>query len=209
MLVREVMSSPAVTVPRRALPDVAVGMMADYGITSLPVVDERGDLVGIVSEADILQAALPSDPRAHMRPPVAARPGQPVCVGDLMTPAPLTTTQSSDVADVARVFAGTSWKSLPVLRGLTLVGVISRSDVIRALARNDADLAKDVNAALHGMGGMAAHASVVHGVVEISGTHTPHQGAAAVAVASTVLGVRRVELAPVSGLTPPPPSPSQ
>ncbi len=195
MLVREVMSSPAVTVSRRAAPDVAIVMMARGGYTTLPVVDELGELVGIVSEADLLTVSLPPDPRAHMRPPVADTLRQPASVADVMTPAPHTTTQSSDVAEVAEIFARTSWKSLPVVRGRELVGVISRSDVIRSMARNDVDLEADVNAALHDMGGMAAHASVEHGVVEITGTGTAHQGAAAVAVASTVRGVRRVQLA--------------
>lgn len=194
MLVREVMSSPAVTVPWRAAPDVAIQLLARGGYTTLPVVDDHGELVGIVSEADLLKVALPADPRAHLRPPVADPLGQPTSVADIMTPAPHTTTQSSDVADVAEIFARTSWKSLPVVRGREVVGVISRSDVIRVMARDDVDLARDVNAALHEMGGMAAHASVEHGVVEITGTGTAHQGAAAVAVASTVRGVRRVEL---------------
>lgn len=195
MLVREVMSSPAVSVPRRATPEVAIGLMARGGYTTLPVVDELGELVGIVSEADLLRVELPADPRAHMRPPVADTPKPPASVADIMTPAPHTTTRSSDVADVAEVFARTTWKSMPVVRGRELVGVISRSDIIRVMARDDADLALHVNSALHEMGGMAAHASVEHGVVEITGTGSPHQGAAAVAVASTVLGVRRVVLA--------------
>ncbi|MEP6798204.1 MAG: CBS domain-containing protein [Lapillicoccus sp.] len=195
MLVREVMTSPAVTVPRRAAPNVAIALMARHGITALPVVDERGELVGIVSEADLLKISLPADPRAHLRPPMPDTLRQPLAVADVMHTDPHTTTQSSDVAEVAQIFARTSWKSLPVVRGRALVGVISRSDVIRALARDDEDLENDVNAVLHEMGGMAAHASVAQGVVEITGTGNAHQGAAAVAVASTVLGVRRVQLA--------------
>ncbi|WP_295695805.1 CBS domain-containing protein [Lapillicoccus sp.] len=200
------MSSPAVTVPHRAALDVAIQMLARGGYTTLPVVDERGELVGIVSEADLLKTALPPDPRAHMRPPATDAMRQPTSVADVMTPDPHTTTQSSDVADVAEIFARTSWKSLPVVRGREPVGVISRSDVIRVMARGDVDLAIEVNAALHEMGGMAAHASVEHGIVEISGTGTAHQGAAAVAVASTVLGVRRVQLAHDADLAPTEPS---
>lgn len=195
MLVHEVMSSPALTVARRVAPDAAFELMAQHAVSSLPVVDERGDLVGILSEADLLRASLPPDPRAHLRSPVEPTRRQPLLVADVMTAAPRTTTSSSDVAEVALVFAGTSWKSLPVLRGRTLVGVISRSDVIRALARDDDDVAQDVNAGLHQWGGMAAHATVRHGVVEISGTGTSQQGLAAVAVASTVQGVRWVQLA--------------
>src|SRR4029450_2809435 len=72
--VREVMSSPVVCVP----PDLPVKEVADllvnHRISAVPVVD-HGELVGIVSEADLVPLALAPDPRAHLTPPADA-PGQ-------------------------------------------------------------------------------------------------------------------------------------
>lgn len=193
MLVREVMTSPAVTVRRSDPPETALQLLARGGYTSLPVVDERGELVGIVSEADLLRASLPPDPRAHLRP-VTDTGARPASVAEIMTREPHTTTQSADVAELAQVFARTAWKAMPVLRGTTLVGILSRSDVVRALDRSDAAIADEVNTLFADLAA-PTRARVDHGVVAISGALDEREGAAAVALASTVLGVRRVHLA--------------
>jgi predicted transcriptional regulator len=63
--VREVMSSPVITAP----PDMRLKEVADllvkYGISAVPVVD-GGELVGLVSEADLIPLELAPDPRAHV-----------------------------------------------------------------------------------------------------------------------------------------------
>ena len=68
MRVREVMSSPVVTV----LPDMRLKEVADllvrHGISAVPVVDDD-ELVGIVTEADLIPLELAPDPRAHLAPP--------------------------------------------------------------------------------------------------------------------------------------------
>jgi CBS-domain-containing membrane protein len=65
--VREVMSSPVVCVPPDApLKDVARVLVA-HGISAVPVVD-AGELVGILSEADLIPLELAPDPRAHLAP---------------------------------------------------------------------------------------------------------------------------------------------
>src|SRR4051794_34844958 len=111
----------------------ALRRMAEHGVSSLPVVDGRDAVVGIVSEQDLLRGAIASAPaRGRVADPVAEGPRT---VAAAMTPAPHVVGELDDVADVARVFAVMGWKSLPVVRHGRLVGMVSRSDVVRAISR--------------------------------------------------------------------------
>ena len=65
MRVRDVMTSPAVTVrPDEPLHTVA-RLLDEHAITALPVVDDHGQVVGMVSETDVVRDAVPRDPWAH------------------------------------------------------------------------------------------------------------------------------------------------
>jgi len=192
MLVREIMTSPAFRVHEASSLDAALQMLATSGVTSLPVVDHDERVVGIISEADLLQEHLTSDPRAHMRLVPAESAPLPTTVAQVMTAHPHTVREDSDVAELARTFAETSWKSVPVVRGEVLLGVVSRSDVIRAMARPDSEIAADVSKAFAEIGQQSWHAHVVDRVVHISGTTSDRERAAATSIAQSVLGVRRV-----------------
>jgi CBS domain-containing protein len=192
MLVREIMTSPAYSVAQDAPLGTALQLMAKARVTGLPVVDGGGAVVGIISEADLLKADLEPDPRAHMR---AAR--QPVesggvTVAQVMTAHPHTVREDSDVADVAHTFARTSWKSVPVVRGDVLLGVVSRSDVIRTMARSDQEIASEISRTLAEAGLQSWQVDVAFGVVQITGTASERERAAAASVAQSVKGVRRV-----------------
>jgi CBS domain-containing protein len=82
--VREIMSSPVVTVP----PDMRLKEVADllvrHQISAVPVVDV-GELVGIVSEAALVPLELAPDPRAHMVPLAAPPAGLPQMAAEVMT----------------------------------------------------------------------------------------------------------------------------
>jgi len=192
MLVREIMTSPAYSVHEDAPLEEAVNLMTTAKVTGLPVVDGAGHVVGIISEADLLKADLEPDPRAHMR--LAAQPSGPVpaTVGQVMTAHPHTVREDSDVADVAHTFAHTSWKSVPVVRGDVLLGVVSRSDVIRTMARSDKEIASEISRTLVEAGLPSWQVDVTFGVVKITGTASARERAAATSVAQSVKGVRRV-----------------
>jgi CBS domain-containing protein len=185
MLVREIMTSPAYRVHESASLEAALQTLVTTRVTSLPVVDGGGRLVGIISEADVLREHLAADPRAHMRvvPPES---------GPLPTAHPHTVREDSDVAELAQTFAKTSWKSVPVVEGDLLLGVVSRSDVIRAMARSDSEIAAEVSEAFAEIGQHAWHADVVDRMVHITGTASERERAAATSIAQSILGVRRV-----------------
>jgi CBS domain-containing protein len=135
MLVRDVMTSPAVTI--RPVDEVAeaVRVLDRLSLTSLPVVARDGRLVGVISEADVIGRLSTSQERrsaTHRRVDVAR-------VRDVMTHRVLTASADDDLAQVVALMSGTTLKSLPVLLHDRLVGVVSRRDVVRALARGDLD----------------------------------------------------------------------
>ena len=68
MRVRDVMSSPVVTVPPGMRLKEVAALLVTHGISAVPVVDD-GELVGILSEADLVPLELTPDPRAHLAPP--------------------------------------------------------------------------------------------------------------------------------------------
>jgi len=192
MLVREIMTSPAYSVHQDAPLEEAVNLMTKAKVTGLPVVDGAGHVVGIISEADLLKADLEHDPRAHMRlaPPLSGP--MPATVGQVMTVHPHTVREDSDVADLAHTFAHTSWKSVPVVRGDVLLGVVSRSDVIRTMARSDKEIAAEITRTLAETGLRSWHVDVTFGVVQITGSASERERAAATSIAQSVKGVRRV-----------------
>lgn len=193
MLVSDVMTSPALSVPQGAALEVAIAILGRSSISSLPVVDEQGAVVGIVSEGDVLRDQLPRDPRAHLRAslPTLARDRT---VDDVMTPDPKCVTATTDSSEVAQLLARKGWKSLPVVDDEQhLVGVVSRSDILRVMAVPDADLAEAIHRALVEAGLPGVGVSVTGGHVTVRPDATD-LGPGAVAVAATVPGIRSVQL---------------
>ncbi len=200
MLVEEIMTTGVVTVRDDAPPTLAVRLLAERALTMLPVVDAENRLVGVVTEADLLGLPVPADPRAHLRTdgrtgqgPSASGPTWSGTVADVATRTPETTVEHADVSDVAEVFRRTAWKCLPVMRDDQLVGVVSRSDIIRALARADADVEDDVNRLFRQLA-PDWRATVSKGEASISGPGSDRDADAAASLATTVTGVRRVRV---------------
>ena len=96
------------------------------------------------------------------------------------------------MAELAHTFASTSWKSVPVVRGEVLLGVVSRSDVIRALSRSDEDIATEIAQILSETGLAAWQVDVAEGVVRVTGTASDRERSAVTSIAQSVKGVRHV-----------------
>lgn len=192
MLVTDVMTAPALSIRRGAPLEDAIRLLGTAGITALPVVDEEQRVVGIVSEADILREPLPRDPRAHLRPSEATVVRDHT-VDEFMTVDPVCVTAHADCSDVAQTLADTGWKSMPVVDGGRLVGVVSRSDILRFLSVPDAAL----TLAVHGAFAAAGHpewVAVVHSGHVTVAPPSHDLADAALGTAATVPGVRSVQL---------------
>lgn len=188
MLVHEVMTRNAVTVSPDTTVKEAVRRLAEHQITAMPVVDADGHLVGVVSEADVIRDTVLPDPRAHELPvhltggPYAAR------VSDVMSHFPLTVRSDSDLASATELLTGTAVKSLPVVDGGAVVGVISRRDIIAALARRDEMIEADVDELLR-QTGLECVVDVEDGVVLLDGPDDEQGRDVARTLAGTVAGV--------------------
>ena len=192
MLVREIMTHRPVTTTPDATVRQAVAVLAAHRVAALPVLDAQGALVGVLSEGDLVQHVIREDPRAHERPVRDDREPTPL-VADVMSDHPIVVRPAADVASAARLMVSRGFKSLPVVddSGL-LIGVLSRSDVVRAVARTDDELARDVEAQLAGTGLGDWSAGVVDGSVTLSGPDGSSDRTIAQLVASTVPGVVEV-----------------
>lgn len=107
----------------------AVHELVTNRIAGAPVVDEAGNLVGILSELDCMKVALQAGYHGHWGGPVS----------DFMTSDTQTVDAEMSIVDLAQHFVDTRFRRFPVVDGNRLVGQISRRDVLRALeylARN-------------------------------------------------------------------------
>lgn len=196
MLVREAMTSPVVTIPATATVRQAIRVLHEHDVTALPVVDAAGRLAGIVSEADLLRGEFEADPRAFARPPAPAGAPAPHAVAEVMARDVHTARPTTDVAEVAGLMMKARIKSVPVLDGTAIVGILSRRDLIAMLARGDARIRDDVLAAIteYGPGGAVWDVAVHEGVVELCGPADASAERIADVLARTVPGVTRVSV---------------
>jgi CBS domain-containing protein len=193
MLVREVMSSPVVTVGPRTPVKQAVRLLDEHRITSMPVVDEEGRLVGVVSEADVLRDALPPDRRTHERLVELAAPPVHLVVTDVMTHLPMSVGPDDDLVDAVELMVDTQVKSLPVVSSGRVVGMVSRRDVIAVLARQDGLIEAEVDEALR-EAGVECVVEVDDGLVILRDGDDPERMHVAQVIASRIPGVVGVSI---------------
>ena len=184
MMVRDVMTSPAVTVTPETPFAGIVTMLLDHDISGVPVVDEHQRLVGIVTEADLVtkQAYGYRRRRAlglvadHLRgrDPSWVRKAGGLTAGELMTRHPDVVGPDDELALAARRMLEGRHKRLAVVSNGKLVGVVSRHDLLRPFARTDTDIRTDLRRLLADPFRIAEdHAvqpSVTAGVVILDGT---------------------------------------
>lgn len=195
MLVRELMTVPAHSVPTGSTLEMAIQLLARARLSALPVVDADHRVVGIVSEADILRLHLTPDPRAHLRPVDVEQGRWPQLVDQVMTPDPVTVLESADVAELGQMLADTGWKSVPVTRERVLVGMVSRSDILRSMTTSDSAIRRNLTREFAALGRARWSVSVAEGEVTVSGTRGGREARLAQVMASAVAGVRRVVVA--------------
>jgi CBS domain-containing protein len=195
MFVQDVMTREPVTVTRQTTIKHAAEILAGRQISSLPVLDEHGQLCGVVSEADLIRDAFLPDARGHMLPGHYGEGGRPSTVEDVMTPHAITVLESSDVADAADLMTSMGVKCLPVVDDdRVLVGVVSRSDLVKVRALADDVIEREVEARLLTMGVGDWLVAVTDGNVEIDGPETPGDRSIAQVIVSTVPGVTAVKV---------------
>ena len=190
MHARDIMTRPVVsTTPETSLRD-AISLIVENGFAALPVVDEAGRVIGIVSESDALTAG-----PGQQHTTVAAAMSSPV---EVLSP-------RSDVSTIAARMVHGRVRSIPVVEAGLLVGIVARRDVLRALIDDDATIASNIRALLDDFAGSrrAWEIDVAEGRVVVSGEFADGAEQRVVeTLARSVSGVRHVDLEPIvaSGL---------
>jgi len=204
-------------------------VMLDRRISGLPVVGNSGKLVGVITEGDCLRRVeigseikrplwreLFTSPEKLAQEYIQAHGRK---VSEVMTPDPITVTENTDVSEIIHLMEKNQIKRLPVMRGDTIVGIVSRANVIRALAgllrgakvnEADAEIRNNVIAEFRKLPWPAnelVDVKVKDGVVDLWGSFMAfRQDEAAVVAAENVAGVKEVRshlswVDPMSGMT--------
>ena len=228
MRAHQIMTRQVITVATGAPIVEAANTMLQNHISGLPVVDETGKLVGIISQGDFIRRAEIGTQRKRGRClKLLLGPGKAASdfvhergrkVGEIMTLDPCTVTEDATLEDVVQLMEQKNVKRLPVLRGDQLVGIVTRSNLLQAvaeLAREVPDpTADDDHIRNHiitsiektDWGPFGLGVIVRNGNVHLSGVITNERSRqAAIVAAENVSGVRKVHdhlcwVEPMSGM---------
>jgi CBS domain-containing protein len=119
MIASEIMTQKVATIHPEASVQQAARLLSEERISGAPVLDAAGVLIGIITEADII---------AH-----AGREG--LCVADIMSREIISVGERTPVHEIAQLLAERKIKRVPVVCDGKLVGIVSRADIVDAVAR--------------------------------------------------------------------------
>ncbi|HET6387986.1 CBS domain-containing protein [Hyphomicrobium sp.] len=196
MQAKDVMTKDVVSVtPDCSIPDMAAKMQ-EYRVSGLPVINSKGELVGIVTEGDCLRRAETGTQVKRSRwwsflvsPETLAEEyirSHGRTVGDVMTHDPITITEDTDLDEVIHLMEKHQIKRLPVVRDGAVVGILSRANLVQALAGlvrggaslrpDDLALRENVRQAVSDLPWAASQfisVTVKDGIVDLWGAFTP------------------------------------
>jgi CBS domain-containing protein len=125
MFARDIMTHEVISIaPTTSIRDAA-RLLSEYDISGAPVIDAQGQMVGIVTEHDLLGAELSSDDLRN-------KEGKPV--QDIMTTRVISVGDQTPVDEIALILTSKRFKRVPVLRGGRVVGIVSRANIVRMMA---------------------------------------------------------------------------
>lgn len=127
MLVKERMSHPVLTITADVPVQDALVRMHNDKVRSYPVVDKHGKMIGIVVDTDLLNAT-PSAATTLSVWEINSLMAK-ITVERVMTREVITVTEESTIEEAARIMADAKIRSLPVVRGEHLVGIITEVDL--------------------------------------------------------------------------------
>jgi CBS domain-containing protein len=129
MRIAELMQTEVQTIPADARVSDAATTLADARVSALPVVDDGGGLIGLISTTDILALEEEAESERARDKVLDETP-----VRDVMTPTPVTISPEADIREAARRILDADVHRLIVTQGDRMLGIISTTDIIRAVA---------------------------------------------------------------------------
>jgi len=160
LVARDIMTSPVITArPETTVRDLAA-LMTTHRISGIPIVTAEHELVGIVTEGDLLYKEVlpkPSQPppvvrrlpvRSVIEQHTQARKAEGIRAYEIMTSPVLTVAESTTVHEIAQVMVRHRINRVVVLRAGRVVGIVSRADVLKVFRRPDEELAEVIRSSL-------------------------------------------------------------
>lgn len=215
MRAHQIMTRSVVTVTPESTILEAANKMLQWHVSGLPVVSAAGKLVGIISEGDFLRRSEIGTGRKRGRwLKLIAGAGEEATdfvhehgrkVSEAMTREPFTITEDAPLEEIVRTMQSHNVKRLPVMRGEMLVGIVSRANLLQAVASLARDIpdptADDDHIRRHIIDSLekndwcpiGLNVVVRHGIVHLSGVITDERSRqAAIVGAENVAGVTKV-----------------
>ena len=228
MRAHQVMTKSVVTVTPETTILEAANIMLQRHVSALPVLDPTGKLVGIVSEGDFIRRSEIGTQRKRSRwLKFLLGPGEAASdfvlehgrkVSEVMTREPLTVTEDTTIEEIVTSMETNGVKRLPVMRGDKLVGIVSRANLLQAVASlareipdptaDDDHIRRRIIDVLEKNDWCPMGLGVVvrDGIVHLSGVITEERSRqAAIVGAENVAGVKKVHdhlcwVEPISGM---------
>jgi CBS domain-containing protein len=180
-MVEDVMTTAVVTVDRLTPYKEIARLLAEHRVSSLPVLAEGWEVIGVVSETELLAAQDSVARRGRAAGRHTRRPRPATLTADkLMTAPPVTVRPDATLSAATRVMTAHHVTSLPVTgEDRQLIGIISRHDLLSVFLRPDPDIVREVR---HLVGEMPSGSpadvimTVRHGVVTLAGQVCPGPG---------------------------------
>ena len=143
MLARDVMTAPVVSVTPATRTRDAIELMLTQHLSGLPVLDEQGKLVGVLSEGDLIRRSeLGTEKHRSRFIAFILGPGRAAhdytkshsrFVRGVMTEEVIAVAEDTSIEEIVGLMEKHAIKRMPVMRGEDIVGMVSRSDLLRAL----------------------------------------------------------------------------
>jgi CBS domain-containing protein len=147
-IIADVMTTDPVTVLKETSLQDAIKLMAQKRISGLPVVDDEDNLIGVISETDLMwkETGVDSPPYIMFLDSVIylqnpARYDKEIhkalgeTVGDVMTDKPISIAPNNSLKEAAHLMHEKNIRRLPVVDNQKVIGIITRGDIIRTMAQ--------------------------------------------------------------------------
>jgi CBS domain-containing protein len=115
---RDIMTTTIQTVTMRMSIHDLAQLLTTQHISGVPVLSDDGAVIGVVTEADLL-----------------SKTG--ATVGEIMTSGVTSVAEETPIQEIGRILGRLKITRVPVMRGEALVGIVSRGDIVRAMAYTD------------------------------------------------------------------------
>lgn len=183
MKVRDVMTSPVVSVPPTMRLKELARLLSERRLSGAPVVDDAGEVLGVVSEADLvaIQAGRPLSRRTPLEWAFGEQPSAwerrvrgATTVAQAMTAPAVSVEPECPLREAAALMVDRGVHRLPVIEGGRLVGILTRADLVRAYLRRDDEILRivrdDVIRGTMSLNADDLRVGVHEGLVHIAGT---------------------------------------